>query len=599
MDKLYILFFLLVLPGFISIIRFVLQSLYLWQTKEYRLDRMISYMRFENRFLKWNNSIWLLKIILLALGILYLIYPNIRFLAVSYIIAFILYFTQLESFVKELFSRKLIRPRIRSMRNIIIVIFIVVFLLLIYGRLLWWFSQFDYSALGYEGTPTFNLSDVIEEFSPVLQEEGRVLSLLSLTVGLSTLTTLLLDIAMPVWILFMVIMTEPLSYLLRSRLINTARKIMLERADSLQVVAITGSYGKTTTKELIYEILSRKYKVAKTPENKNTSIGVAQSILNYVKPDTEVFIVEMGAYKKGEIAESTKIAKPDIAVVTALTNQHLSLFGSQENLYRTKFELVEGLDENGTAVFNGNDERCVAMAAETTKKKVFFYTLPFTKPVSDNAATAQVNSIDNNENLYVRKVEDIGEFLEIEFVYQGRTYATKVALKDARLALNLSAAMVVALQLGMNMEEIIKIIESWSYTSDYLSEKKGINDSGIILDTRSSNLEGFRLALRYLQKKGSGVKWVMTQGIIELGQERGKTYDSLAESIIETSDGLITTDESLITAVRKNKTDFKLILVNNSLNLVSTYKFNVRPGDTVLVEGAFPENVLDQLIVDD
>jgi len=307
----------------------------------------------------------------------------------------------------------------------------------------------------------------------------------------------------------------------------------------------------------------------------------------------------MGAYKKGEIAESTKIAKPDIAVVTALTNQHLSLFGSQENLYRAKFELVEGLDENGTAVFNGNDERCVAMAAETKKKKVFFYTLPFTKPVSDNAATAQGNSVDNNGNLYIKKVEDIGDFLEIEFVYQGRTYATKVALKDAKLALNLSAAMLVALQLGMNMDEIIKIIESWSYTSDYLSEKKGINDSGIILDTRSSNLEGFRLALRYLQKKGSGVKWVMTHGIIELGQEREKTYNSLAESIIETSDGLITTDESLITAVRKNKADFKLIHIKNSYNFVSTYKLNVKHGDTVLIEGALPENVLDQLIVDD
>jgi UDP-N-acetylmuramyl pentapeptide synthase len=93
---------------------------------------------------------------------------------------------------------------------------------------------------------------------------------------------------------------------------------------------ITGSYGKTSTKEFLYAILSEKYKVVKTEGNNNTNIGVAYTVLNKVSDDYDYFICEMGAYKIGEIAEICGIVKPEIGILTGINEQHIDLFGSIE-----------------------------------------------------------------------------------------------------------------------------------------------------------------------------------------------------------------------------------------------------------------------------
>ena len=94
---------------------------------------------------------------------------------------------------------------------------------------------------------------------------------------------------------------------------------------------------------MLYKILSTKYKVAYTPKNMNTTIGIAQSILSEISDETEIFIAEMGAYKKGEIKKSTDLIAPDISIVTNVGNAHLDIFGSTNNIAKTKFEIVQGL----------------------------------------------------------------------------------------------------------------------------------------------------------------------------------------------------------------------------------------------------------------
>ena len=214
-------------------------------------------------------------------------------------------------------------------------------------------------------------------------------------------------------------------------------------------------------------------------------MGLAQAIKNYIEVDTEVFVVEMGAYKKGEIKQSTKIVSPDIAVVTALSQQHVSLFGSIEKLYQTKFELIDGLKENGVAIFNGDDEKCQMMSRETNKSKVFFFKnnsegLKFDK---FNMQTDPLENIDNN--LYITNVIDLGDVLEVQMRYSGEIYRFKVGLKEERFSLNLAAAILVALQLGMTMDEIVNKISSWDYSVEYLKAYSGINSSTIIDDGKT------------------------------------------------------------------------------------------------------------------
>ena len=140
---------------------------------------------------------------------------------------------------------------------------------------------------------------------------------------------------------------------------------------NLKVVAVTGSNGKTSTKDMIAACLSTKFKVIKTQENFNNEIGLPKTLLS-VKADTEIAVVEMGMRGLGQIRELCDIAKPDVAVVTNVGETHMELLGSMENIARAKSELVEDLTQEQLAVLNADNEYVAAMA-DKTKAQVVTY----------------------------------------------------------------------------------------------------------------------------------------------------------------------------------------------------------------------------------
>jgi len=604
MDKLFVLYGLLIFPGLVGIIRGLLQNLYLWQVKEYRFDRFLSHFRFEKDYSHVGTLLWFMKVALLIVGILYLLFPGAGYLSFSFVIIFILYFLHLEWFLLELARKRLVRPRFRSSRNIIILTVVLIVIFLLYGRILWWLAQFDYSNIDSTSTTT-RITEIFEVFNNSSSGGQAVIPLLNLVAALALLGTLVVDLLVPIWVMVLVFITSPIAKISRLRIINKARNIIAGRGDNLRIIGITGSYGKTTTKELIYEILSKKYKTEKTLENRNTAVGIAQSIISQIKPDTEIFVAEMGSYKTGEIKEATKVVPLDIALITALTQQHLSLFGSKENLFAAKYELIEGLKENGIAVFNGNDESCIKMATKTDKKKIFYYQLLSSQDAQNEPEqlsykdTQQPTTQNSNENLYLNRVVDIGDLLEVDLTYQNIKYSFKAPLKESRFALNLMAAMAVCLQVGMNIDEVIAAVGNLETQNNYLGISKAINDSQVINDGKTSNVAGFQLALSFLNKKAQSKKWVMTQGIIELGSEKSAEYKTLAESICEKANGLITNDRDLLEVVKILKPGFQVIQVGSIHDFANAYKFNVAQGDTVLIEGVFPGNILNQIIINE
>lgn len=607
MEKIFILFGLLVFPGFVGIIRGLLQNLYLWQVKEYRLDRFLSHLRFEKDYTRFGTLLWLVKVSLLVVGLLYLFFPNAGYLSFSFVIIFILYFLHLEWFLFELVKKRLVRPRLKSTRNIMILVVVLSMIILLYARIFWWLTQFDYSFMDLKTSPITSVTEIFLDFRNTTEGTATI-PLLNLVAALSLLGTLLIDLFVPVWVLLLVFTTSPIARITRLKTITKAKGIIEKKGGSLQVIGVTGSFGKTTTKEMIYEILKKKYKTTKTLENKNTTVGIAQSIISQIKPDTEVFVVEMGSYKIGEIREATAIVPLDIAVITALTQQHLSLFGSREKLFMAKYELIEGLKESGVAVFNGNDENCIKMAMKTDKKKIFYYQLlgsqdnPSSLPQEyQEVSTLPGNAIStqrSNQNLYLNRVEDIGDFLDMDITYQDNKYSFKAPLKEARFSLNLMASIAVCLQVGMDITEIIEAVETLELQGSYLDISQAINKSYIINDGKTSNTTGFQLALSFLDKKAKGKKWVMTQGIIELGSEQATVYKTLAENICEKANGLLTNDRKLIEAVKAIKPDFEVVQVKDIYGFANAYKFNISKGDMVLVEGAFPLDILKEIIID-
>lgn len=132
----------------------------------------------------------------------------------------------------------------------------------------------------------------------------------------------------------------------------------------VKVIGITGSNGKTTTKDLLYEVLSTKYKTQKTIGNLNNEIGVPKTILS-LDEDTEVAVVELGTDKFGDISLTSNIALPDIAIITNIGDSHLHNLKSKEGILKAKMEIVEGLSDDGIFIYNGDDE--------TMKKEIASY----------------------------------------------------------------------------------------------------------------------------------------------------------------------------------------------------------------------------------
>ena len=138
-----------------------------------------------------------------------------------------------------------------------------------------------------------------------------------------------------------------------------------------KVIAITGSYGKTSTKDFLATILSKRYKVLKTPGSFNTPMGICKVIRGELKPEHEIFIVEMGAKEKGNIKELCDLVRPEIGIITAIGPQHLETFKTMESVVSTKYELIESLPVEGIAVLNNDDENCRNLVKRIKEKEDF------------------------------------------------------------------------------------------------------------------------------------------------------------------------------------------------------------------------------------
>ena len=142
---------------------------------------------------------------------------------------------------------------------------------------------------------------------------------------------------------------------------------------NVKVVGVTGSVGKSTTKEMIVGILSQKYRTGKTPVNHNNDIGMPMAILA-LPEDTEVAVLEMGMNHFGEMAYLTSIAAPDIAVITNIGTMHIEHLGSREGILKAKLEILEGLHPGGTAMFNGDEPLLWNLREKPVCKTMYFGT---------------------------------------------------------------------------------------------------------------------------------------------------------------------------------------------------------------------------------
>lgn len=313
---------------------------------------------------------------------------------------------------------------------------------------------------------------------------------------------LILNASVPLFVLLAIALVTPLADMRKKKIVKRAR-LKMEGLRRVKTIGITGSFGKTSTKEFLFAILASKYKVVKTSGNNNTLMGVASTILGNVSDDYDFFICEMGAYKRGEIAEISDVARPFAGIITGINEQHLDLFGSLENTKCAKFELVESLPADGFAVIQERAQAMYPQIQSRVRDLAFF---------SPSLAGDIAVSPDH-----------------VEFTYKG--VKMRANLPGKHYVQNLLAAIVTAEKLGMQAEEIAAALAKMPADSDYLMHcLPGPRGSVFIDDSYSANRNGVIAALTYLEDAyPDRQKMLVFPGIIELGQSSAAVHREIFE----------------------------------------------------------------------
>lgn len=326
------------------------------------------------------------------------------------------------------------------------------------------------------------------------------------------------------------LMLKPLDWFLKQRILRKATR-MRNAQPNLTVIGITGSVGKTTTKELLAHILQSKGALS-TPLHVNSEIGVAGwliGVLGKEPTDSErVLIVEMGAYRKGEIALLCRIAKPTLGVITAIGTQHLGLFGSREKIIQAKGELFEALPEHGHAFGNADND---AFGNVKTKCR------------------CPVTSVGTERGADVRALDIEETSTGIRFSV-GDTVCT-VPLFGTHTVTSVLLAIAVAKHLGMTLPEIAKELRSFQ-SLERTFELKTVNGVTVLDDTYNLSPESFRAAIAWAANQPHARKILVTEGIIELGNEEAAVHEHVAEQAASVFDEAYVAHERLLPYFHKH-----------------------------------------------
>lgn len=380
--------------------------------------------------------------------------------------------------------------------------------------------------------------------------------------------------AVPLWIFVAGSITQPVENRIHKHFIRQA-KDKLARMPDLTVIAITGSYGKTSTKFMIRDLLKERISVCSTPGSYNTPMGICKVINNDLEAHHQVLILEMGARYEGNIDELCDIAEPDIAVITNVGVAHLETFGSQDAIARTKSTLVKRLKLGGTAILNADDERVAGMAQLRNDISVIKAGLTrgniIGSDISYNHEGTQF-SVTMNEQSEVFKTKLLGAHnVQNMLLAIGVAKTFDIRLKTMALA-------------ASNIEPI-----------EHRLELKKQGELYVIDDAFNSNPVGARNAVEILAQFNSGRRIIITPGMIELGElEEEKNYE-FGKTIGKADLDLVVLvgtkrTQSIQQGIRSTGFDSEKLKVVNSLYKANDFvREYARAGDVILYENDLPD----------
>lgn len=301
----------------------------------------------------------------------------------------------------------------------------------------------------------------------------------------------------------------------------------LKEMKHLHVIGITGSYGKTSSKNILASILNVRYLTRPTPRNLNTEYGLMITINNHLDKFDEVLIAEMGAYKKGEIKTLCDMVHPKYGILTKIGTAHLESFGSQENIQKTKFELIESLPSDGVAVLNMDDE------------------LQTSYDLKNDVETIWIAINNKNADVIAKNIEcsNKGSKFDIQFKGDKKSYPFETKLLGNNNIYNILASVALGRKLGMSISELQQGVRKVK-SIEHRLELKNLGAMYMIDDAYNSNPVGAKGALDVLDMM-PGTKVVVTPGMIELGKKQDEYNREFGRQIASVADYVILIGEKI------------------------------------------------------
>lgn len=360
---------------------------------------------------------------------------------------------------------------------------------------------------------------------------------------------------------------------------SAQKKVRDLKEKGLQVVGITGSFGKTSTKFITSTVLEEAFVVQNTPSSYNTPMGLSKVINNELDEKDEIFLAELGAKEPGEIAEVAELVQPSIGIITAIGPTHMHLFKTIENIQKTKYELIEALADDDIAIFN-YDNDYVKPLADKTKKRTIRYGME------------EIDKLD----VYAKDiaVHERGSSFTLGFKDKGEVMAETKLLGKHNIS-NLLAAASVGYVLGMEPEAVARGIGKVEPVEHRLNIVDGGTGIIVIDDAFNSNPVGARAALDVLGQFEKGKKIIVTPGMVELGDMEEEENYKLGKEIAKVCDVAILVGKKRTAPIQKGLMDAgfsedKMIVTKNLDEATASLGRVAVVGDVVLFENDLPDS---------
>ena len=483
---------------------------------------------------------------------------------------------ELYRYSKWLFNRKNIRFNASYVYGILVIVVSIIFknnLLLVLALTI----IFAIYSLYKEMNKTY-IKDLV-----LTARVKRQIAVLSILMFLFTLASVIafppcvsgiLSIIVPYLMIYlMAVITLPMENLIKKRYENEARQI-LDSNSRLIKIGITGSYGKTSTKNIVSDIISDDFFTLITPASYNTPMGITRTIREMLKPVHEVFVCEMGADKVGDIEYLMDFVKPKYGIVTSIGPQHLNTFHSLDNIINEKMKEVEMLPQDGTAFINLDNEYIANYR------------------IRNNCKVVSVG-IDNKEaDLVAENISYDTNGSSFSVMIDGNEYEFKISLLGKHNITNVLIGIALALELGMDISVIAKKAKRIRQVEHRLEVKK-INGFTFIDDAFNANPVGSKRALDVLAMM-PGQRVIVTPGMIDLGVREDEINKAFGSYMLDKADKVILIGEKQTRKIKEgllesgfNEED---IIVFSTVKEAFNYIYsNFTPEDTILLENDLPD----------